>query len=136
MNPIRTAEAAVKEIISNDSGISAAARQIVCGLRELEQYRGMPAIGVKCTDVELSDDGMETATGFCEVVAVGELEAALTKSQDLAALVYELLRDYTVAGAELTQEIQGVEATGMRPIYGQVNNKYVVLTHVFWRVSI
>jgi hypothetical protein len=86
---------AIKQIIDAESELAQVLKQVSVGVKDLSDYRNrLPAVGVAYTRVSVDEDGRETVEGFCEVVAVGERQAASAQSREIGGALYDLFKNY------------------------------------------
>ncbi len=138
MNRFDQVEQAVYEILNADSEIKGMVRMIHKRLKDVSGYHDrVPAIGIKCVDISYDpESGEESGSGICEVVAVGEYDAATEQCERIAGAVYDKLKHYGAAGSELQQDINGIKVSGARSLGGDIEGRFYALAHVFIKVEL
>ena len=126
MNYYSLTESAISKLILASTTIMGKAKCVKSGFQDLKSYAGkLPGIGVKCIDVDRSDDGKIVCRGVCEVVASGEFAAGMPSVEEIACMVLDLLNDYPSGWNGYI-----FSGSGIKEMTGQYDEHYVTLCHV------
>lgn len=130
MNLFNLVEMGVKAFIETCSELSQV-KEIHTGLKDLESYLDLPAIGCKCTGIGYDpESGEEVANGFLEIVSVGDWAQATEMSEGIASTVYMYLRNNGSVIGQTIDLINNIDPLTMQTVTGEVDNKYVCVVQI------